>query len=110
MGILREALEKRDTSLSLKDYEQWVELGLTSRSASGVSVTPSRAMQLSAVYACVRILAETVASLPLVLYERQAGSVAIQIASDGFERWSASVQVRAGQMTNVAATLRPARP
>jgi hypothetical protein len=47
---------------------------------------------------------------PLVLYERQAGSVAIQIASDGFERWSASVQVRAGQMTNVAATLRPARP
>jgi len=47
---------------------------------------------------------------PLILYERQAGSVAIQIASDGFERWSASVQVRAGQMTNVAATLRPARP
>ena len=47
---------------------------------------------------------------PLVLYERQAGSVAIQIASDGFERWSASVQVRAGQTTNVAATLRPARP
>jgi hypothetical protein len=47
---------------------------------------------------------------PLVLYERQAGSVAIQIASEGFERWSASVQVRAGQMTSVAATLRPARP
>lgn len=47
---------------------------------------------------------------PLVLRERQAGSVAIQIANEGFERWSASVQVRAGQMTNVAATLRPARP
>ncbi len=47
---------------------------------------------------------------PLVLNERPAGSVAIQISSDGFERWSASVQVRAGQMTNVAATLRRSGP
>ena len=37
------------------------------RSASGANVSPSTAMQLSAVYACVRILAETVASLPLHL-------------------------------------------
>ena len=46
---------------------------------------------------------------PLVLRERPAGSVAVQIANDGFERWSASVQVRAGEMTNVFATLRRAQ-
>jgi hypothetical protein len=46
---------------------------------------------------------------PLVLRERPAGSVAVQINNDGFERWSASVQVRAGEMTNVSATLRRAQ-
>jgi len=35
---------------------------------SGQTVTPYNAMQLTAVYACVRVLAENVASLPLSLY------------------------------------------
>jgi HK97 family phage portal protein len=39
-----------------------------SRSFGGTRVTPDNALRLSAVYACVRILAETMASLPLVLY------------------------------------------
>jgi HK97 family phage portal protein len=38
------------------------------RSASGLRVSPDAALRLSAVYACVRILAETMASLPLVVY------------------------------------------
>ena len=37
--------------------------------ASGI-VTPTSAMKLSAVYACVRILAETMGSLPLIIYEQ----------------------------------------
>jgi hypothetical protein len=57
----------------------------------------------------VSINGRAVGVTPLVLNERPAGSVAIQIVSDGFERWSASVQVRAGEMTNVSATLRPAQ-
>jgi phage portal protein BeeE len=36
----------------------------------GGGVSEEGAMRLSAVYACVRVLAETVASLPLVVYER----------------------------------------
>src|SRR4051812_21036847 len=36
-----------------------------------VQVTPSTALQLTAVFACVRVLAETVGSLPLNLYRRQ---------------------------------------
>lgn len=38
-------------------------------SATGKSVTPSSAVQVSAVYACVRVIAETIASLPLHVYE-----------------------------------------
>lgn len=38
--------------------------------ASGVSVTSSNSMRVSAVYACVRVIAETIASLPLQVFER----------------------------------------
>lgn len=37
---------------------------------SGVTVTPDTALRISAVYGCVRILSETVASLPLHVYRR----------------------------------------
>ncbi len=44
-------------------------------SASGKAVNPRTAMQMSTVYACVRVIAETVASLPLhVLREVELGS------------------------------------
>lgn len=38
-------------------------------SSSGKSVTPSSAVQASAVYACVRVIAGTIASLPVHVYE-----------------------------------------
>ena len=41
------------------------------RSAAGVRVTADAAMRLSAVYASVRALAETMASLPVVLYRNR---------------------------------------
>ena len=37
--------------------------------ASGITVTPDKAMQLSAVSACVRLIAESIASLPLHVYQ-----------------------------------------
>jgi len=40
----------------------------SSRSISGMRVSADSAMRLAAVYACVRILSETMASLPLVVY------------------------------------------
>ena len=45
---------------------------VAARSASGIQVSPDRALRLSAVYACVRILSETMASLPLVIYRQRA--------------------------------------
>ena len=38
-------------------------------SGSGKSVTAKTAIQVSTVYACVRVIAETIASLPLHVYE-----------------------------------------
>jgi HK97 family phage portal protein len=44
----------------------------SSRSATGVRITSDNALQVTAVFACLRILGETVASLPLHLLERSA--------------------------------------
>lgn len=63
-------IEKR----SLSNPVQWLFEALgAAKSASGVSVTPASALQSSAVFACVRVLSETVASLPLQVYRRLAG-------------------------------------
>ena len=42
-------------------------------SAAGKSVTAGTAIQMSTVYACVRVIAETIASLPLHVYQNQGG-------------------------------------
>lgn len=43
------------------------------QSLTGVRVTALSAMRASACYACVKVLAETIASLPRNIYERQSG-------------------------------------
>jgi HK97 family phage portal protein len=43
------------------------------RAATGVVVNEATALQSTAVFACVRILAESVGSLPLIVYERGSG-------------------------------------
>ncbi len=47
---------------------------------------------------------------PLRLPRQRAGSLAVQIAQDGFERWSAAVRVPADRLTEVTARLRPVAP
>ena len=42
------------------------------RTSSGMRVSADNALRLAAVYACVRVLSETMASLPFVLYRRRA--------------------------------------
>ena len=37
---------------------------------AGVSITPEQALRVSAVFACVKVLSETLAQLPLMLYRR----------------------------------------
>lgn len=69
-------LRPSNASLSNPDREILEALIGMSNTASGVTVTPIKAMAVSTVYACVNRIAGTVASLPLKLYRRGAtGSV-----------------------------------
>lgn len=47
-------------------------MGITS--ASGERVTPHDALQVSAVFGCVRLLSETIATLPLSVYSKRGGA------------------------------------
>lgn len=55
--------------ISLATGEFWKEWIGTS--SSGKVVTADKAMQLSSVWACVRLLSESISTLPLKVYERQ---------------------------------------
>jgi HK97 family phage portal protein len=69
-GFFADIFHGGDTDKRSTGYEVVVESMNANRNAAAGIVTPTTAMKLSAVYACVRILAETMGSLPLILYER----------------------------------------
>jgi len=56
------------------DHDFWYQpVGYGATSAAGVRVDPDTALKLSAVWACVRIISESIATLPLMVYERGRG-------------------------------------
>jgi phage portal protein BeeE len=58
-------------SSGLANPDQWLVDALTGGSTyAGVPVTEQTALRMSAVYACVRVLSESVAMLPFILYRR----------------------------------------
>lgn len=67
MGIFANLLKKTEHR-SLES----VLLGLGSNTATGVTVTPDNALTSTAVWACVRVISESVAGLPLLTYRRRA--------------------------------------
>lgn len=73
------ALFKGGTSPALVESRAWepydpelYSLGVTA--ASGERVTPSDALQVSAVFGCVRLLSETIATLPLSTFSKRGGA------------------------------------
>jgi HK97 family phage portal protein len=69
MGILSSILEKRSQHPRDPAIAEWLGGGVNT--AAGIAVTPDSAMREAAVYACVRVLAESVAQLPLFVYRRR---------------------------------------
>ena len=70
MNIIKSIFKSRDTPKNhMSDNVGGGRYFPFGRTWSGKSVTERTAMQITAVYACVRIIAETVASLPLHVYE-----------------------------------------
>lgn len=63
---------KVGAAIAPKDIDDgWLDgVTLYGRNLSGVKVTPMKSLQNSAVLACCRIISESVASLPLILYRR----------------------------------------
>jgi HK97 family phage portal protein len=74
MGLITKLLEKRGRMMD-SDYAsgQWPSLSgyMTQMSKSGVAMDEKLSMNLIIVYACVRLLSETVASLPWFVYRRK---------------------------------------
>ena len=70
MGFLDFIGRKRSRDKPHNSYEGQDFSYLFGRTSSGENVDEFKAMQTTAVYACVRILAEAVASLPIHIYER----------------------------------------
>ena len=63
MGILQHFFKPRDKPQNLGGIFLW------GGSSSGKAVTSRTAMQMTAVYSCVRILSEAIAGLPLFVYK-----------------------------------------
>ena len=60
--------EKRD---KYQDFVRGVDLENAGLSNSGVAVDEDTALRISSVYACVKVISETIASLPLKLHKRK---------------------------------------
>ncbi|MFA5385996.1 MAG: phage portal protein, partial [Eubacteriales bacterium] len=74
MGIFRSLLGERGGS-SLSSPSKWLQdfFSGSTESKSGSIVNEKTALYSTGVYACVKILAETVAMLPLHTYKRMPG-------------------------------------
>lgn len=69
---IKSKFTKTVRAASLANPPQWlIDLFSGGKStASGMVVTPETSLQVAAVYACVRVLSESVASIPLNVYRR----------------------------------------
>lgn len=76
MNIFQKALRKfvltEEERATLRNPSSWLQDTLgAGKTDAGVSVTEEHSMRIGAVYACVRVLSESVASLPLHVYRRE---------------------------------------
>src|SRR3954447_13092765 len=67
-------MERRSTSQfgTLQDPLTALLLGGHGPTMSGISISPQTALRCSVVFACVKVLSETIAELPLKLYRKRS--------------------------------------
>lgn len=63
-------LKKKILNWTLQNPEKWFSENFGNTSNTGVNVTKENALKVASVLACVRLISENVASLPLTLYRR----------------------------------------
>ena len=69
----RKQIPTEERGASLSDPSHFIIKLTDSLAQAGYDVTGDGAMRQSAVYSCVRVISETIASLPMVLYKRGVG-------------------------------------
>ena len=106
MNILTRFFSKRSSN-PFNDERLWSDI-VYHNSATGVSVTPDTARRCGAVLACVRVLAETMATLPYVLYRREGDRRVREtehplysLLKDQPNRWQTSFEFREMMMGHV---------
>jgi len=72
-SVPTEKIEERISASDSIGAEHWIVRLTDSLARAGADVTGDGAMRQTAVFACVRVLSETIASLPLILYKRGEG-------------------------------------
>lgn len=83
-ALITKLFEKRASSVDPihpRDPALAAMFGLGADTHSKINVTEDTAMRFSAVYAAIRIIAETVASLPIKVFERKAGGGRAEVSS-----------------------------
>lgn len=71
MGLLRSLFTPAKRGLlPLTDAQPWIDAGIITTGAAGVSVSVEGSLRLAAVWACVQVLSQTMATLPLMVFER----------------------------------------
>jgi HK97 family phage portal protein len=73
MGKIANFARRLSESRSVNDPNHWIARITNQFSTkSGLQITPESALNTSTVFACVRVISETVASLPLLVYKKTA--------------------------------------
>lgn len=76
-GLWSSLFGRRPASRSLQavEYKPWDDYWYQDvanvGTAVGIPVTPTVALQVGAVFACIKVISETLAALPLIVYERR---------------------------------------
>lgn len=75
MGKILDFFRSEKRSTLVGEPHHWIveRIRQSLGSAAGVTVTPEVALAQSAVFACVRVIAETIGSLPLKIYTKKEG-------------------------------------
>lgn len=82
MGVLTKAFHSYKNISTSQELQDFLLSGSGIKSASGQIVNADSAMRVAAVYASIRVLAESVAQLPLIVYRRLPGGKGKERATD----------------------------
>ena len=74
LSIFGYKIERRSLGNPNVTFFDWIDSQDWSRSSADIRVTDKRSLTLSAVYACIKVISETIAELPLDLYRRNETS------------------------------------